>query len=272
MKEIIKLALKEDIGSGDITTNSIIPKNRIVKAKIIAKEKGIIAGLGTVKTVFEKANIKFTPKVKSGTNVKKGRTIAIVKGNARKILTLERTALNFLQRLSGVATLTSKYVNEIKGTCAKILDTRKTSPGMREEEKAAVKAGGGYNHRFGLFDAVLIKDNHIAVIKDIKKAVLLAKKKGKVEIEAGNIPQAKKAIEAGADIILLDNMSIKNLKRSVRMIKDNNRTKRSKILIEASGGVDIANVRAIAKTGVDLISVGALTHSSKALDISLELT
>jgi nicotinate-nucleotide pyrophosphorylase (carboxylating) len=193
--------------------------------------------------------------------------IALVKGNARAILSAERTALNFLQRLSGIATLTNKYVSKVKGTKARILDTRKTGPGLRREEKAAVRAGGGSNHRFGLFDAVLIKDNHIAAVRDIKKMIGLANRKGRVEIETKTLSQVKKAIDAGADMILLDNMSTKNMKKAVAMIRSRSRT----VKIEASGGITLKNIRSAAKTGVDFISVGAITHSPRALDISLEI-
>lgn len=276
MKDIIKLAIKEDIGRGDITTNAVIPKDAVVEARIIAKEKGIIAGMDVAREVFAMAGaqyvapsqkIIFVPKIKSGQKANKGQTIALVKGNARAILSAERTALNFLQRLSGIATLAYKFASKVKGTKAKILDTRKTGPGLRKEEKEAVKAGGAGNHRFGLFDAVLIKDNHIAVSGDFKKMIASAKKKGKVEVETKTLSQVQKALSARADAILLDNMPVKTIKKAVAIIRSHG----NKVKIEASGGVNLNNIRAIASTGVDFISVGALTHSPKALDISLEI-
>jgi len=282
MREIINLALKEDIGPGDITTNAVIPKDAVVEAKIIAKESGIIAGIEVAGEIFAtvgaycntpncntpQQKIRFIPKIRDGRRAKKGQTIAVVKGNARAILSAERTALNFLQRLSGIATLTQRFVSRVKGTGVKILDTRKTSPGLRKEEKAAVRAGGGTNHRFGLFDSVLIKDNHIAVAKDFNKMIAAAKRKGRTEIEAGTLSQVKKALEAGADIILLDNMRVKELKKAVALIRAADKA----VKIEASGGINLKNIRAVAKTGVDFISIGALTHSPKALDISLKIS
>ncbi|MFH1826484.1 MAG: carboxylating nicotinate-nucleotide diphosphorylase [bacterium] len=264
--KLVKQALREDIGSGDITTEAIVPKEQKAKAVIIAKEKGIITGLAVAKEVFRQVDrrIKFTAVVKDGAKVKKGKIIAKLSGPARGILTGERTALNFLQQLSGVATLTSQFVSKVKGTRAKVLDTRKTTPGLRALEKYAVKAGGGVNHRLGLWDEILVKDNHIEAAEGIDKALKAIKgKKAFKVIEAGTLAQAKKAIMARVDRILLDNMNLKTLRQAVKLCR------KAKIKTEASGGVNLKTVRAISKTGVDYISVGALTHSARALDISL---
>lgn len=269
---IIKQALKEDIGKGDITTNSIIPKSEFVKAEIIAKDSGIIAGLGIAEQVFKELdkNIIFIKKVKDGEKAKEFKVIAEIKGNARAILAGERVALNFLQRLSGIATLTAKFV-KLAGTKSrkqrgiKILDTRKTTPLMRELEKYAVRAGGGKNHRFGLYDAVLIKDNHIEAAGSITEAVKKAKRAGKaIEVEVKNLREVREALNAGVDRLLLDNMDIKNIKESVKLAK-------GRVKLEVSGGVSLNSIKAIAKTGVDYASIGALTHSAKALDISLDV-
>lgn len=266
--KIIKVALREDVGSGDITTKTIVKAEAKARGEIRAKEAGVIAGLSVAKEVFRQVDrrIKFVPKVKDGAKVKKGKTIAIISGPARGILTGERVALNFLQRLSGIATLTNQFVKKSKR--AKILDTRKTTPGLRALEKYAVKMGKGENHRLGLYDAILIKDNHIKLAGGIDKAIVAAKfalPKKPIEVEAKTMAQVKKTIKTGAGRILLDNMSLKNLRKAVRLCK------KSKIKTEASGGVNLKTVGSIAATGVDFISVGALTHSAKALDISLDL-
>lgn len=267
---IIKLALNEDIGRGDITSKATIAKNQSAEAIIIAKEAGIIAGLPVAKEVFHRVDrrIEFVPKVKDGARVKKGKIIAEVSGPARGIMAAERTALNFLQRLSGIATLTNQFVAKA-GKKVKVLDTRKTSPGMRAVEKYAVKVGGGTNHRFGLYDEILIKDNHIKIACGIERAVGKAKREGwrkkQVEVEVKTIAELKEAIKAGADKILLDNMGVGMLRRAVKMCK------KAKIWTEASGGVSLKTIGKIARTGVNAISVGALTHSAKALDISLEV-
>lgn len=271
-KQIIKKALVEDIGTGDITTKAVIPADRRVQGVILAKEVGVIAGLQIAKEVFRQVDrrVKFVPKVKDGTRVRKGEVIAVVSGPARGILTGERVALNFLQRLSGIATLTNQFVAQVTslGSQVKILDTRKTTPGLRVLEKYAVRVGGGVNHRMGLYDAVLIKDNHIRITGGVKNAVVAAKlalPHKPIEAEAKTIPQVKEAIAARVDKILLDNMSVKTLRQAVKLCKQ------AKVWTEASGGVSLANVRKIAKTGVDAISIGALTHSAKALDISLKI-
>ncbi|HLA50042.1 MAG TPA: carboxylating nicotinate-nucleotide diphosphorylase, partial [Thermodesulfovibrionia bacterium] len=221
-------ALLEDIGEGDVTTNTIIPKNHRSKAVLIAKEDFVLAGLPFTERIFKLINsaLKFKANKKDGDIVKKGAVIAMINGNTRSLLTAERTALNILQRLSGIATLTCRFVEKVKGLPVKIIDTRKTMPGLRTFEKYAVRAGGGKNHRFGLFDGILIKDNHINAAGGIEKAVKMAKLKAqhmlKVEVEAKNIREVRSALSAGAEIIMLDNMSIEDIKKSVRMIRSQN--------------------------------------------------
>jgi len=264
------LSLREDIGTGDITTNTIISKDSTTKAKIIAKEAGVICGLTIAKLIFASVDkrIFFQTQTNDGAFVKAGKCIAIVSGPARGILTAERTALNFLQILSGIATLTRKYVKSCGGR-VKILDTRKTAPGLRILEKYAVKAGGGSNHRIGLFDAVIIKDNHLSIVGNVSRAVKAAKAKHDwVEVETKTLSQVKEAIGSGATRIMLDNMGIEMIKKAVKLIRGS----RKKIEIEVSGGVTLTNVGKISKTGIDYISVGALTHSAPALDISLKIS
>ena len=264
---LIKMALREDIESGDITTQAIVDKERNAKAEILVKENGVVAGLPLAQIVFDVLDkrVKLRMLVKDGTYVKAGTRIAEISGNAQSILTGERLVLNFLQRMSGIATLTDKYVAKVKGTKAVILDTRKTVPLWRGSDKYAVLAGGGQNHRFGLFDAVLIKDNHLK-FAPISEAIKKCQATGKpVEIEVTNISQVNAAILSNPDRILLDNMNLKTLKSAVKLCK------KAGIQTEASGGVNLKTVRAIAKTGVDYISIGELTHSPKALDVSLEI-
>jgi len=265
----IILALREDIGSGDITTDAIVPPNMKISADIRAKESGIICGLLIAKLVFMSVDktIVFTDKAKDGKYVKKGAVIATVKGPARGILTAERTALNYLQRLSGIATLTNKFV-KFAGRGVKILDTRKTTPGLRVLEKYAVKIGGGFNHRLGLYDAILIKSNHVSIVGRVKTAIDLVKKKCDwVEVEVKTPGQVKEAVGSGASRIMLDNMSLADIRRSVKLVRASKR----KIEIEASGGITLKNIRGIAGTGVDYISVGELTHSAPALDMNLKV-
>lgn len=268
---LVKLAIAEDVGSGDVTTKAIVPKKQKAKAVIITKEKGVIAGLGVAREVFRHVDrrIRFRGKVRDGEEVEGGGVIATLEGPARGILTGERVALNFLRHLSGIATLTSRFVKKLKSKKVKILDTRKTIPGMRVLEKYAVKVGGGVNHRMGLYDAILIKDNHLKIAGGVEKVVEGIRRhyRGKkaIEIEAKTINEVKRAIKAKVSWILLDNMSIKTLRKAVKLCK------KAKVKTEASGGVNLNNVRAIAKTGVAYISVGALTHSAKALDISLKV-
>jgi len=265
----IILALREDLGSGDITTNAIVPAEMKISANIIAKESGIICGLLIAKLVFLSVDktIEFTDKAKDGKFVKKGAVVATVKGPARGILTAERTALNFLQRLSGISTMTNKFV-KAAGKGVKILDTRKTTPGLRYLEKYAVKMGGGFNHRLGLYDAVLIKGNHVYIAGGVKTAVDIAKRKyGWVEVEAKTQGQVRDAVASGASRIMLDNMSVADIKRSIKLVRASKRN----IEVEASGGVTLKNIRSIAGTGADYISIGALTHSAPALDMNLKV-
>ncbi|MBI4097155.1 MAG: carboxylating nicotinate-nucleotide diphosphorylase [Candidatus Levybacteria bacterium] len=274
IKEIIKRALEEDIGSEDITTEAIIPPGATVHGKIVVKGKGVIAGLVVAKEVFWQIDNEalFEQLFNEGDKVQKGDVVATVSGNARSILMAERTAINFLQRMSSIATTTRQYVDAVVHTKAKILDTRKTAPGLRLTDKMAVKMGGGQNHRIGLYDMFLIKDNDIAVVGSINKAVSLCKryreeKKQKflIEVEADTLAQVKEAVESGVDRIMLDNFSVSHMRKAVELI--NGRTK-----IEASGGITLENVKEVAETRVDYISVGALTHSVKALDISVDIT
>ncbi|MEA3453788.1 MAG: carboxylating nicotinate-nucleotide diphosphorylase [Candidatus Caldatribacteriota bacterium] len=268
--KIIEQALLEDIGTGDITTESIIPPNLKAKGIIKTSEEGVVAGLDIACLVFRKldSDITFQEKIKDGTKVTQGKVLAEITGSAQIILKGERVALNFLQRMSGIATITSKFCQEVKDFPVRIVDTRKTTPGLRILEKYAVRMGGGYNHRFGLYDAVLIKDNHIAVAGGIKSAVNSVRKQishtVKIEVEVENLSQLQEALEMKVDIIMLDNMNLDTMREAVKMVK-------GKALIEASGGVTLKNVREIAQTGVDLISIGALTHSVKSLDISMEI-
>ncbi|HKZ56721.1 MAG TPA: carboxylating nicotinate-nucleotide diphosphorylase [Thermodesulfovibrionales bacterium] len=266
---IIYSALEEDIGQGDVTTNLLIPEDRKSKAYCIAKENFVLAGLPFVREVFMilDHSILFKTLYNDGSKVKKGNIIAEISGKTCVILKGERVSLNILQRLSGIATLTNRYVEKTRGLKAKIVDTRKTTPCHRFMEKYAVKVGGGYNHRFGLFDGILIKDNHIKTLGSIKKAVREAKKGHhlfKIEVEVKNLKELKEAIESGADIIMLDNMSVRDMKEAVKIAK-------GRVMLEASGNISLENVREVAETGVDLISVGALTHSAPAVDISLKI-
>lgn len=268
---LVKLALTEDVGHGDITTKAIIPPSQKAKAVILAKAGGVIAGLDVAKEVFRQVDrrIRFKPKVRDGRQVNKAAVIAELFGPARGILSGERVALNFLQHLSGVATLTRKFVARVKAQGSRVLDTRKTIPGLRTLEKYAVRVGGGVNHRLGLYDAILIKDNHIKAGGGIKKAVdgvrRQPKAKQAIEVETKTMAEVKEAIAAGVDRVLLDNMSSKTLRAAVKLCKG------AGIRTEASGGINLKNISAVAKTGVDFISIGALTHSAPALDISLKI-
>lgn len=270
---LIKSALQEDIKNGDITTEATISKSKKAVGKFLVKADGIIAGLEIAKTVFKQVDpkIKFQIKIKDGSEVKFGDVAAIVTGKAQALLTAERTALNFLQRMSGIATLANTYADKVKHTNTKIIDTRKTVPGLRALDKLAVKLGGCTNHRIGLYDMFLIKDNHIEVAGSITKAVEACikynkkhRKKFKIEVETKNLKEVEEALLTKADIIMLDNFEIDEMKKAVQLIN-------GKCKVEASGGVNLDTVKAIAETGVDYISVGALTHSVKALDISLEI-
>ncbi len=273
---IVKTALKEDIGKRDITTELAIPKDKLTRAILLTKEDCVVCGLDIAKRVFKEKDkkIQFKPKFLDGQQVKKGKVLAKIEGRARSILTAERVALNFLSLLSGIATKTREYIEAIKPHKIKIMDTRKTIPGLRELQKYAVRVGGGHNHRLKLDEMVLIKDNHLKVIKDYTglPAVLRGIKGYRVELEVKNLKEFKEALKIKPDIIMLDNMSIKDIKMAV-MIKRESRqsAKADKTLIEASGGINLKNVRKIAACGVDIISVGDLTHSVKSVNISLEV-
>lgn len=271
----IDLALREDIGAGDLTTALLVPVESRAQARISSREKAIIAGTMTAAEVFRRVDptLKISVELTDGTPVLGGETILKVQGPARSILTAERVALNFLQRLSGIATLTREYVEAIGKNSAKIMDTRKTTPGLRALEKAAVVAGGGTNHRFGLFDAILIKDNHLASEQNSEKlaaAIRQARAQNpeiKIEVEADNLEQVRTLVQMdGIDVILLDNMETAEMREAIAL------GRKQGIKFEASGGINLRTVRRIAATGVDYISVGALTHSARAIDISLELT
>jgi len=274
VEQLIDQALAEDLGQGDVTTEALIPETQQSKASVMAKARGIIAGTEIAKQVFLKVDPKLEVDIliKDGAEVKLGDVIARIEGRTASILKAERVALNFLQRLSGIASETARYVQAVKGLPVLITDTRKTSPGLRTLEKYAVRVGGGKNHRMHLADGILIKDNHIAVLRrrglSIKEIVAKARHKAspelKIEVEVKTPEEAIQAAEAGADIVMLDNMNLKDMRQAVRLIK-------GRALIEASGGITLESVRDVAETGVDLISIGALTHSPKALDISLEL-
>jgi nicotinate-nucleotide pyrophosphorylase (carboxylating) len=264
----IKRALEEDIGSGDVTTNSIVPAGASLRGRIVAKQEGVVAGLEVAAAVFRVLNgeIMFEAKVKDGSRVKKGDTLADVAGDARALLTGERTALNFLGRMSGIATLTRQFVDAVAGTNATILDTRKTAAGLRSLDKLAVQLGGGQNHRTGLFDMVLIKDNHIDFAGSITAAVERVRATGTtlpIEVETRTLDNVREALQLGVERILLDNMRPETMREAVEMTK-------GQAKLEASGNVTLENVLEVARTGVDYISVGALTHSPRVFDMSLE--
>ncbi len=273
IRTAVKSALAEDIGRGDVTTLATVPKALAFRAVLRAREPLVVAGLEFAKAAFLQlsSSVRVEYLVHDGTHVGRGDRLLRLTGPARAILTAERVALNYVQHLSGIATLTAQFVAALKGTRAQILDTRKTTPGWRRFEKYAVACGGGKNHRFGLFDLVLIKDNHLAALQAEKPnavaaAIQRARKRYprlKVEVEADTLEQAAQAVEAGADILLLDNMTPTQLRQAVKIAKGRAQT-------EASGGVRLDTVRAIADSGVDFISVGALTHSARAVDIGLD--
>jgi nicotinate-nucleotide pyrophosphorylase (carboxylating) len=270
VNQIIERALDEDIGTGDLGSTLLFPEEARAIAVIQAKEEGVLAGLPVAAATFKKLvpDLAWQPKAADGQRVGSGEVVAELKGSLRGILTGERVALNFLQRLSGIATATRRLVDAVCGFQAKILDTRKTAPGLRVLDKYAVRAGGGYNHRFGLYDAILIKDNHIRAAGGVGQAMALLREKCppmiKVEVEVTSVSQAQEALAAGATMIMLDNMAPAEMAEAVRVIS-------RRALVEASGRVTLEGIREIAATGVDYISVGALTHSVKALDLSLEV-
>lgn len=280
---IIMQALSEDIGSGDITTSLVFEKDWVGTADIVAREECVVAGIDIAKWIFNVLDEKiiFKALCTDGERTKRGKRVISVKGSIKNILTAERTILNFIGRLSGIATLTNRFSKKIKGTKAKILDTRKTTPGLRVLEKYAVRVGGGHNHRMGLWDGVLIKDNHLEGVRFqayasanrqssrqniIESVVTKARAKGykNIEIEVNDLKEYKDALRFGADIIMLDNMEIEDIRKAVKL-------KSAGVLLEVSGGVSLENVTRIAKTGVDRISIGSLTHSASSIDFSLEI-
>jgi len=270
VEQAVATALEEDLGGvGDITTNAIIPPDAQGDASIIVRKPGVIAGLDLAAASFKSLDpdVRFTRIVEDGSKVEAGATIARIAGKTRALLTGERTALNFFGRLSGIATLTAGYVAAVEGTHAKIVETRKTTPGLRALEKYAVRCGGGTNHRFGLYDAVLVKDNHIAAAGGLAEALNAVRTAVghlvKIEVEVDTLDQLENVLRFPIDAVLLDNMDAGTLKRAIALVK-------GRAMTEASGGVTLENVGKIAKTGVDLISVGALTHSARSLDSSLE--
>ena len=267
IRDIVREALEEDMGDGDITTNHIVPPNRKGHGRFIAKQKGVIAGLRVAEAAFLTLDdqAQFETIVSDGERVEAGKILATVEGNVRALLSAERVALNILQRISGIASLTRQFVDAVKGTTAVILDTRKTAPGLRTFDKWAVLLGGGQNHRFGLFDMILIKENHIRIAGSITKAISRVRTDSggdfEIEVEVRDMEELKEALELKVDRILLDNMNIEELAQAVEIAD-------GRVPLEASGNVDLNNVKAIAATGVDFISIGQLTHSAKALDIS----
>ncbi|AGC69661.1 nicotinate-nucleotide pyrophosphorylase [Thermoclostridium stercorarium subsp. stercorarium DSM 8532] len=269
IRDILERAFREDMPMGDITTDNTVPCDSISKAFLIAKQDGVIAGLEICIEAFRMLDpdVNLEPLVKDGDFVRKGDRILVVEGNSRALLKAERTALNILQRLSGIATETRKYVEKLRGYKAKVVDTRKTTPGLRLLEKYAVRVGGGTNHRFSLSDGVLIKDNHIKAAGGIRQAVEAVRKQiphtVKIEVETETLEQVKEALDIGADIIMLDNMPPEIMKQAVELIA-------GKAVTEASGNVTLDNIESVAATGVDIISVGAITHSVKAMDISMK--
>lgn len=269
LERIVLAALAEDVGQGDVTTEGTVPVDAIGSAEVLVQEAGVVCGLRAVEATFRALDdeLEFELLVPEGAAIDRSSTVARLTGSERAILTGERVALNFLGRLSGIATLTRRYVDAVAGTDAAILDTRKTTPGLRALEKHAVACGGGRNHRFGLDDGVLVKDNHLRVAGSIAQAVesLRATTTLPIEVECDTLDQVAEALDSNVDAILLDNMTLADLRSAVALAGGRAR-------LEASGGITLENVRAVAETGVDEISVGALTHSARSLDVSLELT
>lgn len=274
VRRIIEAALSEDIGSGDITTSLLIQDDRLAEGIVTAEEDLILAGIRIAGEVFKALDpeVDFKELAGDGDSIKGGTEIVHVNGRAKALLTGERVALNFLQRLSGVATLSRRYAEAVKGLPVRIVDTRKTTPGLRSLEKYAVRVGGCWNHRYGLFDGILIKENHIALTSGVAEATSIAKRKRphtlKVEVEVKGLEEVEEAIAGRADIIMLDNMDISVMREAVSMIRGH---KEKEILIEASGGMSLERVREVASTGVDIISAGALTHSAAWVNISMDI-
>ena len=274
IESLIDRALSEDLSIGDPTTEALIPPELAGRADLVAKEEGVLAGVGVALAVFRRVDptLETSSHVQDGSGLEAGVRIASVEGSVASILMTERTALNFVRRLSGVATETSRYVRAVEGYKARIVDTRKTTPGLRTLDKYAVRVGGGHNHRRSLGDGILIKDNHIQALRGqglsladiVEKAYANASHTIKIEVEVEDLSQAKEALEAGAEILLLDNMGLEEMAKAVELA-------RGKAMTEASGGISLETVSRVAATGVDLISVGALTHSARALDISLDM-
>lgn len=268
LRRIIEMALREDIGTGDITTQATVDPQIVCRAELVAKEDFVLAGIDVAAAVFAEldSSVAFERLTSDGQSVRRGEVLAWLKGPAQALLQGERVALNLLQRMSGIATQTARFVIEVQGTAATVVDTRKTMPGLRSLDKYAVRVGGGTNHRTALYDGVLIKENHIVAAGGIATAIERARRRAphtlKIEVETTNLDEVAEALAAGADIILLDNMTLDQLREAVTLIG-------GRALAEASGGVNLETIREIAQTGVDLISVGALTHSSRAVDISL---
>jgi len=275
LQELVERFLEEDIGFGDITTLSVVPETAHGRGRLIAKAPLVLAGLEVAQAAFQvvDARVQWQSTVQDGMALKPGSILAELDGPGRALLTAERVALNLLQRLSGVATLTRRYVEAVHHTQARVIDTRKTTPGLRALEKYAVRVGGGHNHRYGLSDGVLIKDNHIAIVGSIEHAVAAVRANvshlQKIEVEVDRIDQIAEALTAGADAILLDNMTPEQTREAVALVRSKPGGER--ILLESSGGVTLETVRAYAEAGVDLISSGALTHSAPAVDISLDV-
>ena len=269
-EKLIRLALEEDIGPGDITTDALIDKDRVARGMIFAKESLVLAGLQVVQEVFITLDpaMSFDTTFQDGDQVESGDEILTVRGKLRALLTGERTALNFLQRLSGIATLTRQYVSQVAGSSVQLTDTRKTLPGWRRLEKYAVKIGGAHNHRFGLYDGILIKDNHIVACGGISEAIARVRSNQphllRIEVEVSDLNQVKEALENGVDVIMLDNMGTDEIREAVRLVD-------GKALVEISGGITLETLAEVANTGVDIISIGALTHSARAVDISMRV-
>ncbi|MDI6631256.1 MAG: carboxylating nicotinate-nucleotide diphosphorylase [Bacillota bacterium] len=270
LDELVDRALREDLGTGDLTTLGIVPEGVFARGVFLAKEEGVVAGLPVAARVFRRLDpeSEFRCRVEEGTRVAAGTILAEVVGRARAVLCGERVALNFMRHLSGIATRTARMVALVQEFQVLVTDTRKTTPGLRALEKYAVRVGGGKNHRFGLYDGVLIKDNHIRIAGGVKEAVRRVRESMphtlKIEVEAESLAQVEEALAAGADVIMLDNMPLETMREAVRLVA-------GRALVEASGGITEENIRAVAATGVDLVSAGALTHSVRALDISLEI-
>jgi len=274
LERVVGMALGEDLPWGDVTTESLFPAAVPARGEVVVKRRGVVAGLPVVEAVFRRLSpeVRVRAEVEEGAEVERGQVVAVVEGDGRVLLWGERVALNFLGRLSGIATLTRRYVEAVAGLGCRIVDTRKTTPGLRVLEKYAVRVGGGANHRFGLSDGVLVKDNHLALLRrqGVSLREALARVRARVphgvriQVEVTELEQVEEAIEAGADALLMDNMDLATLREAVARC-------RGRVLTEASGGITLETVRAVAETGVDLISVGALTHSAPALDVSLEL-